>query len=229
MLLPSPDTSLGHLYARLSNWIALDDFEQALADYFKGPRSKAELADYRAKRGAVKKLRDEVVPVLHHLKFAKARGEIRFELNSDVPDCWLRGASGAVPQGLEITVAQSREQQRLGQLMNQTKGMVPGYLGLADDDPEALYRERLARGRIMHSTEGALTVIGNGIKSCLRKKNHSKYTGHDLLIEAPLLSVPNERWIRIEDDLRTAASAMPFRKIHVIGDQDRSPFGFRIK
>jgi hypothetical protein len=228
-MLPHPDTPLGRLYARLSDWMALDDFEQALVDYFMGPRSASDLADYRAKRGTAKKLRDEVVPVLHHVKFTKARGEIRFELNSDVPDCWLRGTSSAVPQGLEITVAQSREQQRLGQLMNERKGAVPGYVGLADDAPEALYQERLARGRIMHSTDGALTVIGNGIKACLRKKNHLKYTKLDLLIEAPLLSVPNERWSRIEDDLRAAASLLPFREIHVIGDQDRSPFGFRIK
>jgi hypothetical protein len=43
-------------------------FEQALRAYFKGPRTEAELADYRAKRGLSKKLRDEVVPVLRHLR-----------------------------------------------------------------------------------------------------------------------------------------------------------------
>jgi hypothetical protein len=59
---------------RLSDWMALAEFEQALADYFNEPRPAAELADYRAKREAVKKPRDEVVPVLHHVKF-KAKGE----------------------------------------------------------------------------------------------------------------------------------------------------------
>lgn len=97
--------------------MSLADFEQALATYFDGPRPEAEIADYRAKRGAAKKLRDEVVPVLHHIKFTKAKGEIRFQLNSDIPDCWLRDTPNATPQGLEVTVAQSREQQRLGQLM----------------------------------------------------------------------------------------------------------------
>jgi hypothetical protein len=227
-MLPNPDSALGRLFARLSGWIPLAEFEQALADYFSNPRTKAELADYRAKRGAVKKLRDEVVPVLHHIKFVKAKGDIRFELNSEVPDCWLRDNPDAPQQGLEVTVAQSREQQRLGQEMNE-KGIVPGYLGLPDDAPEKLFKERLARGRIMHSSEGALTVIGNGIKSCLRKKNHPKYAGYNLLIEAPLLSLPKERWSRIEDDLRSAASTLPFREIHVISDQDKSPFGFRIK
>lgn len=228
-MLPGPDTPLGRLYNRLSDWMPLEHFERALADYFEGPRSAAELADYRAKRGNVKKLRDEVVPVLHHVRFTKAQGEIRFELNNDVPDCWLRGGPNEAQQGLEITVAQSREQQRLGRLMNETKGMVPGYLGLPDDASEAHYKTRLERGRVMYSSDGALAAIGNGIKACLLKKNHPKYAGYDLLIEAPLHSLPEERWSRIQDDLRAAASALPFREIHVIGDQDRSPFGFRIK
>ncbi|WP_354031389.1 hypothetical protein [Bradyrhizobium sp. S3.2.6] len=209
--------------------MALDDFERALKDYFEGPRSEAELADYRAKRGVAKKLRDEIVPVLHHIKFTKARGEIRFELNNDVPDCWLRSAPTAAPQGLEVTVAQSREQQRLGQQMNETKGIVPGHLGLPDDAPEALFKMRLERGRVMYTSDGALTAIGSGIKACLRRKSRPKYAGHDLLIEAPLLTLPKERWSLIEEELRTKAGALPFREIHVIGDQDRSPYGFRIK
>jgi hypothetical protein len=129
----------------------------------------------------------------------------------------------------EITVAQSREQQRLGQLMNETKGMVPGFLGLPDGAPQKHYKERLARGRIMHSSDGALAAVGNGIKSCLQKKNDRKFAGHYLLIEAPLSCLPKERWSWIEDGLRSAADPLPFREIHVIGDHDRSPFGFRIK
>ena len=105
-MLPNLDTPLGVLFARLANWMSLSDFEQALDNYFKGARSRAELADYRAKRGAARQLRDEVVPVLHHIKFVKAKGDIRFELNSEVPDCWLRDDPKAPPQGLEISVAQ---------------------------------------------------------------------------------------------------------------------------
>lgn len=228
-MLTNPGTALGRLYARLSDWQPVAGFQQALADYFAGTRSEAELADYRAKRGTAKKLRDEVVPVLHHLKFIKAKGDVRFELNNGVPDCWRRDHLGAKPQGLEITVAQSREQHRLGVLMNQTKGMVPGFLGLPDDAPETLYKERLARGRIMRSTEGALQVTCDGIKACLRNKDKPNYAGHDLLIEAPLYGLPEERWSRIEDELRSAASPLPFREIHVIGDNDTVLFGFRIK
>jgi hypothetical protein len=182
------DTPLGQLLARLASWLSLAEFEQALADYFGGPRSAKELADYRAKRGAVKKLRDEVVPVLHHVKLVKARGDIRFALNNGVPDCWLRDNPDASPQGLEITVAQSREQHLLGQELNE-KRMGRGFLGLPDDAPTTAFAARLARPRVMYSTENALKVIGDGIKSCLRKKDHPKYAGHDLLIEAPLRSL----------------------------------------
>lgn len=213
----------------LAEWIPIAEFEQALVDYFQGERSAAELADYRAKRGAVKKLRDEVVPMYHHIKFTRAHGEVRFPLDNHIPDCWLRDSPAATPRGLEVTVAQSREQQRLGRQMNEQRGMIPGFLGLPDDAPEMVYKERLARGRVMHSSEGALRVVGDGIKSCLRKKDRPEYQGHDLLIEAPLLILPSERWALIEGDLRAAARCLPFREIHVIGDHGTLQFGFRIK
>jgi hypothetical protein len=206
----------------------IPDFESAMNAYFKGARSAAEVADFRAKRGTQKKLRDEVAPVLRHIKFIGAKGGIRFELNSGAPDCWLRDNPSAKPQGLEVTVAQSREQHHLGVELNE-KGIGRGFLGLPDNAPAKAFAERLARPRSMYATDSALQVIGNGIKYCLQKKSNPKYAGFDLLIEAPLRSLPRERWSRIDDTLRAAASKMPFRQIHVIGNQDTEPFGFRIK
>jgi hypothetical protein len=158
----------------------------------------------------------------------KAKGEVKFALNNTVPDCWLREDPEAKPQGLEITVAQSREQHYLGKELNE-KRVGRGFLGLPDNAPSKAFSDRLARSRVMYSTGSALETIGNGIKSCLKKKSDPKYAGFDLLIEAPLRSLPNERWNQIEGDLRSAASEMPFREIHVIGNQDTEPFGFRIK
>jgi hypothetical protein len=225
---PAPDTSLALLYARLADWNSIVDFEQAMHNYFSGKRSQAEIADFRTKRGASKVLRDEVSPVLHHLRFVKAKGEVKFALNNTVPDCWLREDPNGKPQGLEVTVAQSREQHHLGRELNE-KRMSRGFLGLPDSASSKAFSDRLARPRVMYSTGSALEVIGNGIKSCLRKKVDAKYAGFDLLVEAPLQNVQNERWNKIKDDLRSAASEMPFREIHVIGNQDTEPFGFRIK
>jgi hypothetical protein len=225
---PALVTPLGLLFARLACWNSISDFEQAMQDYFSGKRSQSEIADFRAKRGALKALRDEVTPVLHHLKFVKAKGEVKFALNNTVPDCWLRDSPEIKPQGLEVTVAQSREQHHLGRELNE-KRMGRGFLGLPDNASSKAFSDRLARPRVMYSTESALEVIGNGIKSCLKKKADPRYTGFDLLVEAPLRSLPDERWSQIEDDLRLSASKMPFREIHVIGNQDTEPFGFRIK
>lgn len=198
-----------------------------MRDYFLGDRPKAEIADFRAKRGAVKVLRDEVAPVLHHIKFTKANGDIRFALDNTVPDCWLREPSGKT-QGLEITVAQAREQHLLGKEMND-KGIGRGFIGIPDTASAKAFEERLAKPRIMYSSASPLKAIAQGIKLCLQKKNHPKYAGCDLLIEAPLRCLPNERWSQIEDELCIAANELPFREIHVIGNQDTEPFGFRIK
>jgi hypothetical protein len=64
---PARDTPLGLLLARLTNWNSIADFDQAMRDYFSGKRSQAEIDDFRTKSGALKVLRDEVSPVLHHL------------------------------------------------------------------------------------------------------------------------------------------------------------------
>jgi hypothetical protein len=216
------------LYSRLTEWIAVSEFKTILADYFHGPRTAAELADLRARRGALKKLSDEVTPILHHIQFTKAKGEIRFTLNDQVPDCWFREHSSSQAQGIEVTVAQGRERHLLGKELNE-KGRGRGFLGLPDDAPSEAFSKKLAHGRVMYSTDQALKVITAGIKSCLEKKKKQKYAGLNLLIDAPLRSLPRQRWSVVEDELRSAAAGMPFHEIHVIGNQDDCPFGLRIK
>ena len=224
----APSSFLASLLARLTDWMPVTEFEKRMRDYFLSDRPRAEVADFRAKRGAVKPLRDEVAPVLHHVKFVKAKGDIKFALSDTVPDCWLRDTPDAEPRGLEVTVALSREQHFLGQDMNE-KAIGRGFIGLPDAAPAKAFADRLAKPRIMYSSASPLEVIADGIKSCLKRKAHPKYAGFDLLIEAPLHSLSNERWRQVEDELRVAASLMPFCEIHVIGNQDTEPFGFRIK
>lgn len=227
-MLPAPDTRLERLFARLAEWMPIADFEALMRSYFSGERSKSEIADFRAKRGALKKLRDEVAPVLSHVQFVEAKGEIKFALNNSVPDCWLRTNPEAEPRGMEVTVAQSREQHHLGRQLNE-KGISPGFIGLPDTASSKAFADKLARGRVMFSPASPLKSVAAGIKLCLEKKKDPKYAGFDLLIEAPLHSLPKNRWTQIEPELRATASGMPFREIHVIGDHDNEPFGFRIK
>ena len=100
------------------------------------------------------------------------------------------------------------------------KGEGRGFIGLPDDGSEDDFRARLAEPQAMYSTDQALQAIADGIKRCLEKKDQQKYAGFDLLIEAPLGCLANECWSSIYGDLRSAASKMPFREIHVIGDRD---------
>jgi hypothetical protein len=223
-----PSKSLELLLSRLARWPSISEFELAVNNYFSGERSSAEIRDYRAKRGALKKLRDEVAPVLRHVKFVRARGEIRFQFSSAVPDCWLRSNTSAEPHGLEVTIAQSREQHYLGEELNQRR-MGRGFLGLSDDASSEAFEKRLASPRIMYATESALKAVGNGIKTCLKKKAKTKYSSFNLLIEAPLRCLPKERWSRIYAELHFAAKEMPFHEIHVIENESTEPFGFQIK
>lgn len=103
-----------------------------------------------------------------------------------------------------------------------------GFLGLADNASKTDFSTRRQKPDAMYSTNHALKAIGDGIKLCLEKKNHSKYEGFDLLIEAPLHCLPNERWSYIQEDLSSAAASMPIREIHVVSNNSE-PFGFRIK
>lgn len=220
------DDLLQPLLKSLTEWMPIPDFEAAMRRYFEGNRTTAETADYRVKRGKLKTLRDEISPVRNHIRFAKLQGEIRFALDDTVPDCWLRARPTDAPQGLEVTIALAREQYHLAKELNE-KGIGRGNLGLQDTATKEAFADRLAKPRIMYTAAGRLRTVADGIKLCLTKKNKPRYAGHDLLIEAPMDSLPEERWSQIEEELRASAQAMPFREIHVIANH--RPFGFRIK
>jgi len=222
------EPALSTLLDRLTDWTPIPEFEASMASYFSGPRSTAEVQTYRSRSGSQKKLRDELTPVLHHFQFLKVEGEVRFALNDDVPDCWVRANASAVPHGMEVTIAQAREQHHLGKELNE-KGVGRGFLGLPDSAPSAVFTARLARPRDMHSTEAALYAVREGIKSCIAKKAKSKYRGFDLLIEAPLGSLPRARWSLVQDELRAAARETPFHRVHVISNRSPEPFGFCVK
>jgi hypothetical protein len=223
----SSSESLSVLLSRLKDWLPIPEFKSAMSEHYSSPRSTSGLEDYRAKKGDQKKLRDEVAPILHYVEFARLQGEIRFPFDNDVPDCWIRGDASTKARGIEVTVAQSREGYQLGRELNE-KGEGRGFIGLPDDASKQNFLTALAKPQSMYSTDQALQAVSHGVKRCLEKKDDQKYVGFDLLIEAPLGCLPNERWSRIQGDLCSAASKMPFREIHVIGDR-RPAFGFRIK
>src|SRR5260221_5495280 len=203
--MPVAGTPLSLLLSRLREWLPIPEFEAAMNAYFSGERSAAQLADYRAKRRDQKKLRDEVAPVLRHLRFTRAQGEVRFQLNDDSPDCWIRDDASAAAQGIEVTVALARAQQALGVELNE-RGISPGFLDLQDDAPTAAYLARRARGRVMFVADSKLQATGEGIRRCIKKKSNPKYAGFDLLIEAPFDGISEDRWSGLVPEVQAAAS-----------------------
>ena len=81
----------------------------------------------------------------------------------------------------------------------------------------------------MYTTPLALSAIGRGIRRCLTQKDEPKFAGFLLLIEAPLRSLPRQRWEAIKDDLCQAAASLPFAEVHVISNAEETPWGFQIK
>lgn len=215
------------LLGNLPEWQPVEQFLDRLNAYFRGPRTFAEIADYREAKGPLKKLSSEVVPIARHLKFMAFAGAVRFSMSDKFPDAWLQDLNGR-EQGIEVTVAQAREKYELAAELNR-KGIGRGFLGLADTASRSEFEHRLARPRVMYTSQNALAAIGNGIIQCIKKKNKVKYAGYDLLIEAPLSSLSPHHWEQVVGELRHAAEQSFFRQIHVIGNGEEKLYGFQLK
>lgn len=75
MNLPSPH--LASLLTRLTDWIPISEFEARMRDYFEGDRPQAEIADFRAKRSAVKSLRCPLCEWLLSLRSKQPNKQVR--------------------------------------------------------------------------------------------------------------------------------------------------------
>jgi hypothetical protein len=87
----------------------------------------------------------------------------------------------------------------------------------------------MASPRIAYATGQALAKIAGGILRCLTKKNNPKFAGFIPLVQAPLLSLPRERWGAVNDILRAAASSLPFGEVYVMSNADEDPWAIQIK
>jgi hypothetical protein len=223
--------ALDDFYARVSatEGVGVVNLQAQLADLFARDRSEQDLNDFRLSKQPWKKLADEITPVSRFLRIRNINsGRIRFPLNDKPPDAWFWESSDSEPTGIEVTIAQGTERFHLAkELVN--SGLGRGFIGLPDDAPPAEFKRAMSRQRIMYTNEHALSAIRNGISLCLTRKNRPDYEGCILLIQAPLRSLPYDRWDAIKRDLRAAAASLPFREVHVVGNADAVPWGFQIK
>jgi hypothetical protein len=231
MMLDSTD-HLARLLDRVSHRLSMQEFKDGISDFWEREIAERKLLpQINFKKGPCKKLMDEVMSVFLFLKLKNINtGFIRFPLNNKIPDCFLWQADSEVPQGIEVTIAQRRARFHLMREIVE-KGSGRGFVDLQDDAGAHEFERALESEPECYTTEQALNSTKRAISLCLNKKNHSKYASMDLLIQGPLSvsTLPRERWRAIKGDLIEAAKSMPFRGIHVIGDDSEQPIGFRIK
>lgn len=223
--------ALESFYDRVSSsdGIEISELQESLDHLFSLPRSSDDLKNYRLHRPPWKKLSDEIVQVSQYFKFREImNGRVCFPLDNNPPDaiCW--DGCFVSPVGIEVTIAQGRERYALANELA-TKGMGRGYLGLQDGDTRENFETALSRGRVMYTSDEALSTVKEAIMVCLNKKSRPEHRGLTLLVQAHLSALPAERWRAIEDDLKICAAQSPFDEVWVIGDGDQRLSGFQIK
>ena len=170
--------------------------------------------DYRLGSGRVKKLRDEVSPVARFVrKFAAPADRISFALDDKTPDCFVTHG-GSRRRKIEVTVAQGRERFNVMRELNQT-GTGRGFLGLSDDAPTDHFKERMNQPRTAYSAEEIGRTLIFALAICARKK--SKFTGDTLLIDAPLETLPPNRWDDFWEPLANEVEKLTFDEVYVTG------------
>jgi hypothetical protein len=223
--------ALDKFYARISaqDGVTVHDFQSELADLLERPRSDNDLESCRLSRGPWKRFTDEVCPMSRFLRIQNVpTGRIRFSLNDNPPDCWLWNEMQVARTGVEITIAQGRERHYLAK-ESIKGGISPGFLGIPDKAPKADFERAVKRGRVMYSSQQALTAIKEGILDRLKEKDKPSYTGYNLVIQAPLRTLPKKRWLAMKGELVAAATTLPFNEVYVVGNGDSQLLGLRIK
>lgn len=223
--------TLEDFYRRVSadGGVPVDAFQRELRDLFGSERSTSDLNNFRLSKAPWKKLADEIVPISKFLDLKKIdKGRIRFPLDSRVPDAWLWDDSEDNPIGIEVTIAQGKERFHLArELVND--GIGRGFLGLPDDAAPSDFKLKMATQRVMFTAASALSAVKDGILRCLSRKNKPRFHGFILLIQAPMNSLSQDRWVAIQPELRAVAANLPFRAVHVISTSSERPWGFDLK
>ncbi|MQW89920.1 hypothetical protein [Sinorhizobium saheli] len=191
-------SSLESILDSLKEWNDFNTLRRLLTAYFSPHRSAEDIENYRLGKGrkTFKRLRDEVVPVLHFSLATGFDGKVKFCFSNDPPDCYYHATTDTSPRALEITRAMATEHLHIARELN-TKG---------------------AFSQIVR-TEAVLESTSNAISERLNRKAAKAYGDIELLIEAPIGEdrLPPERWDRIIPALRQQAKSTGFRHVHLIG------------
>jgi hypothetical protein len=221
-------TALEHLLAVAQRGGTIAELQAAIGSLINSDRSDDDLADWRLRRGKLKKVCDEIIPVARLFRFlGESNGRAQFPLDDHVPDCWWQREDGQ-RVGIEVTISQGQARHILGtELVQAPRGsIVRGFIDLQDGKGKK-HKQRVVSvkrsSRAIYSSEQALMAVGNGLRRCLDEKNREVYRGMLLVIEAPLDALPAERWKTLQPALATEAASSPFEGIYVLGSGERLP------
>jgi hypothetical protein len=216
---PFDTAALHALEATLSasDGVDIDELLATLDEHFARPRSSADIQAFREARKPWKKLADEVVPVAASFRQTGAAGRVRFPLNDQPTDAWVRQFGSDCEAGIEVTRVLARSKVETAKSMPE-KGAVPGFLGLADDAPASAYKRAKDRGRLLNSRDGIEKVIEKGIAKRLVGKSDPKFQGQTLLMVTPIGSAPDHDWGPMLERLQPVAEKTAFDRIVLVDE-----------
>ncbi|NEX91189.1 hypothetical protein [Caulobacter sp. 17J65-9] len=222
--IPFDTAALQSLEAILSapQGIDIGEFLATLDEHFARQRSLIDVQAYREGRKPWKKLADEVVPVAAFLRHVGITGQVRFPLNDQPPDAWVREASSEAEVGIEVTRVLARSKVETARSL-QDKPVVPGFLGLSDKASPEAYKQAKKRGRILNSRRGIERAIEGSITERLAGKSAPKFQGQKLLLVTPLGSAPDHDWEPLCERLQPVAKGTAFDQIFLVGEASSSP------
>ena len=217
---------LDDFYAALKSGTTVASFLDRYERIIQFIRKEGLTEDYRLARGRVKKLRDEVSPVARFVReHAASEDRIWFALDDTAPDCCVKHGGDRLRE-IEVTVAQARERFNVMTELNQT-GTGRGHLGLSDDAPKEDFDRKMDQPRVAYSTEELGRSIIYAVAICARKKR--RFRGDTLLIEAPLETLPADRWSNFRAPLAEKVKELAFPEVYVTGRNGDRDICLRIK
>ena len=223
----SHEEALNRMLERVGT-ISVGELRSAIARLLECDRTEQELADWRFRRGKLKKVCDEIIPVDRLFRYLGiSEGTVSFPLDNKVPDCHWSPAGSPTSIGIEVTIAQGRARYILSKELVEN-GLSRGYLSLSDDAEKEEVEVATSSQRVMYTSKEALSSMLDGIKRCLREKNDAKYVEMILVIEADLTPLRPVNWEEMIPELRELAESMPFSQIFIVGKGERL-IGMRIK
>jgi len=95
------------------------------------------LSQIRFSKDPCKKLMDEIMPVARFLKLSNiSTGFVRFPVDDQIPDCFLRPGDDVEHHKIEVTVAQGKARFHVTKYLEEN-GAIGGFITRQDDSSEA--------------------------------------------------------------------------------------------